>query len=231
VDAPNFCDGHFTDDPLTSNPILVTTSPSVASGSPIWHEVDRVEAPPTNNLCGDDVAILVLEHDVPRQEATPAGINVRRDVTRRSPDEVAIVGRGFLTENFITGVGDNGGFMRRIRTHIPFVCGTDDPTTPCEVVDFSSPPTNMFAAPPSYYVIDKAIAAGDSGSGVFDQAHFHRHSPNVIGVTAADTFAEDGSPNFGLISRIDTHADFIRAALHGAGCGDLVDRNDDDNDD
>ena len=30
VDAPNFCDGFYTDDPITANPAYVTTSPSIA---------------------------------------------------------------------------------------------------------------------------------------------------------------------------------------------------------
>lgn len=226
VDAPAFCDGTFTDASLTSNPVFVTTSPSVATGTPTWYEVERVEVPPTNGLCADDIAILILEHEIPRREAWPASIRLG-DVATRPPRELAIVGRGFLTENLFTNVFDNGGFQRRIRTHIPFECGTDDPATPCEVIDFSSPPSNMFASPPSYFVIDKAIAAGDSGAGVFDQSKFRRRSPKVIGVVAADTFGEDGNPNFGLISRIDTHADFIRATLHGCGVANPTDTDDD----
>ena len=223
VDAPAFCDGHFTDDPLSPNPIVVTTSPTVASGTPIWYDVDRVEVPSTNGLCSDDVAILVLKNDVPRHEARPVGISLHRDIAKQQPREVAIVGRGVLATNLFTGTSDTGGLQRRIRTHIPFDCAVDNPAISCQVVDFSSPPSNVFAAPPSYYITDSAIAAGDSGAGVFDQAQFGHDRFSVIGVAAAGTFAEDGSLNFGLVSRIDTHADFIRKTLHGCDGADLID--------
>jgi len=226
VDAPSFCDGFYTDDPITPNPFYVTTSPSVASGNPRWYAVERVEVPAATALCTEDIALLFLKHDIPRHEARPVGINVRRDLAKRPPHEVAVVGRGVLGENIFTGAGDNGGFERRIRTHIPFDCATDDPAHPCEVVDFSSPPTNTFTPPTAHFVIDASVVSGDSGAGVFDQAHFKRRSPNVIGIVAADTFGEDGNPNFGLISRIDTHADFIRAALDGCGAN-LIDSDDD----
>jgi len=219
VDAPSFCDGFYTDDPITANPAYVTTSPSVASGPPKWYAVKSVEVPTATGLCTDDIALLILERDVPRHEARPAGINFHRDVARHPPHEVAIVARGLLEENLFTGAGDNGGFMRRLHKHIPFVCASDDPAHTCEVADFSSPPTNTFTPPTAHYVIGHSVVSGDSGAGVFDQAHFNSRTPNVIGVVAADTFGEDGFPNFGLISRLDTHADFFRDVLHRHHCG------------
>ena len=214
VDAPVFCDGTYTEDPFTPDPIYVTTSPSVASGSPVWREVDRVEVPPNNNLCADDLAILVLKDEIPRREAWPVKVSVGRDIADHPPHEVAIVGRGRLAYNFFTGEEDNGGFLRRTRTHIPFVCATNDPTQPCEVPDFSSPPSNVFVSSLNHFLIGAAVLPGDSGAGVYDQSSFHRHAPRLIGVVAGYTVAEDGNPNFGFMSRVDPHAHFIRAALH-----------------
>jgi hypothetical protein len=222
IPADVFCDSQFSDDPITSSPVFVTPSATVSSGTPHWYDVDHIEVPPNNGLCTDDIALIFLTRDISRHEAWPVGINVHRDAAKHPPKEVAIVGRGVLDFNLNDGTTDTGGLLRRILTHIPFVCASDDPANTCQVVDFSSPPTNLFITPTAHLVIGGAITPGDSGAGVFDQKHFHQHSPNVIGVAAASTFAEDGSPNFGLVGRIDTHADFIRQALHHCGHDEFV---------
>ncbi len=229
IDAPVFCDGTYTNDPFSTSPVLVTTSPSVASGPPVWHEVERVEVPATNHLCDDDVAILVLKDKIPRREAWPVKVDFRRDLAKRPPHEVAIVGRGRIVSNYFTGETDTGGFLRRTQTHIPFLCATNDAAHPCEVPDFSLPPSNVFVGALNHFMIGAAVLPGDSGAGVFDQATFHRRAPRLIGVVAGYTVAEDGNPNFGFMSRVDRHADFFRATLrHG---GDDDDDRDDDHDD
>lgn len=232
VDAANFCDGFYTDDPITANPAYVTTSPTVASGSPKWYTVKSIEVPAATGLCTNDLALLILDKDVPRREARPAGINFHRDVAKHPPKEFAIVARGYLLENLDTGPVDNGGFMRRISKHIPFVCASDDPNNTCEIPDFSSPPTNVFVTPTAHIVIGRSIMSGDSGAGVFDQKHFHNGKPNVIGIVVANTYGEDHFPNFGIFGRIDTHADFFRDVLRrhcGRSYADLVEN--DSNDD
>lgn len=217
--AAAFCESTFSDSPLSTATTLITTSPSTIEGSPKWYTVKSELLTDGNNLCGDDLALLVLEDAVPLREALPVLVNVSRNVVARPPSELAIVGRGAISTvmNLETYeiTADNGGLQRRVLEHIPYVCGTDNASMPCETIDFSSPPTNTFSSPPSYLVIGSSIAGGDSGSGVFDQATF-KYLPILIGVSSAATYGGDGVPNLGLVSRLDTHKSYILNGLRTA---------------
>lgn len=221
--ADDWCASTFTG-PLSSATTLVTTSDSVRIGTPKWYEVATTLVPPNNALCSDDLAVLILATPVPAYEASPVRVDASRDYAKHPPSSVAIVGRGAVAENMDGTVFDTGNGLRRILENVPFVCGTDDPSAPCNLVDYSSPPTNMFASPPSYLVIGPALGSGDSGSGVFDQRNFdHTLFPAIIGVSAAVTWGADGFTDFGLVSRLDTHKAFLRDSLRQAGCEDLLD--------
>lgn len=218
----DWCASTFTA-PLSTATTLVTTSDSVRIGTPKWYEVATTLVPQNNGLCGDDLAILILKTDVPATEATPVRVDASFDYAKHPPTSVAVVGRGAIVQS-IDGAFDSGQGLRRVLENIPFVCATNDATAPCNVVDYSSPPTNMFASPPSYFVIGSSLASGDSGSGVFDQKHFHTKGRlAVMGVSAAGTWGADGLPNFGLVTRLDTHKAFIKDALHQAGRQDQLD--------
>ena len=108
---------------------------------------------------------------------------------------------------------DDGGLQRRVQQHIPVQCAVDGIDV-CQVVDYSSPPSNQFTSPAGYLVIGGSVSPGDSGSGVFDQRDFG--TPTVIGVTSAATFGADGGLNHGLITRLDTHRDFLLDGMRRA---------------
>ena len=196
---------------------LVTTSSSVLVGTPKWYQVTSEFFSTEDRLCAGDVALLILAERAPAREARPAGVNLQRNFASRPPRSVAIVGRGSigmtcdLTTFECTFV--DAELQRRVLENIPFECATNDPAAPCNLVDFTSPPSNIFASPPAYLVIGPAVLAGDSGSGVFDQQGFNGIRPQVIGVTSAVTFGPDGKTNHGLVSRLDTHTAFIRGVL------------------
>lgn len=213
--ADTWCDSTFSDQPVTAAPVRITTSDSTIVGDPKWYEVSEILVP-AKNLCHDDIALLVLKTAVPLREAFPVMMSLGRDVAKASPSEVAIVGRGSIAEwlDFETwsSTEDDGQLRRRVREHIPFVCASN--TAPgCQVEDYTSPPTNIFSAPPSYFVIGNAVASGDSGSAVFDQRTFHSPLRRVLGVTSAGTFDADGNPNFGLVTRLDIHRQFLLGGL------------------
>jgi len=212
-----WCASTFTE-PLSSEPTLVTTSDSVRIGTPKWYDVETKLVPGDNGLCSGDIALLVLSAPVPAEEAPTVRVDTVHDFAKHPPVEVAVVGRGAIAQSLDLTTGattvDNGSGLRRIAEHIPFVCATNSASAPCNVVDYSSPPTNMFASPPDYYVIGSSLASGDSGSGVMDQKHFDNdHARRVIGVSAAGTWGADGLPNYGLVSRLDTHRTFLRDGL------------------
>lgn len=207
-----WCDSSFGG-PLSSATALVTTSDSVRVGTPKWYEVKQTLLPAGNALCSDDLAILILGTSVPSSEAQPAHVSANRDYAKHPVQSVAVVGRGLIAETLDGTVFDSGSGMRRVLENVPFVCATNDPAAPCNVVDYSSPPTNAFASPPSYYVVGASGLSGDSGAGVFDEAKFGGPQRAVIGVVAANTWGADSQSNFTLVSRIDTHAAFVRQGL------------------
>ena len=215
-----FCNSTFSAEPFGS-PIQVTVSPSVRVGTPTWLQVQSQLLPPGKGVCTDDLALLVLAEAIPSRVARPVHIDVNRDLARDQPREVAIVGRGsiaeFLDLTTFELFEDDGGLQRRVQEHIPVQCAVDGIDI-CPLVDYSSPPSNQFESPAGYLVIGASVSPGDSGSGVFDQRDFG--TPTVIGVTSAATFGADGRLNHGLITRLDTHRDFLldgmRRALRAA---------------
>lgn len=215
--AEAWCDSTFNGKPLTSATVRVTTADSVVVGTPSWTAVSEIHVP-GNKLCQDDIALLVLDGSIPWSEAFPVRMSLGRDVSKSTPSEVAIVGRGVIADSLdlSTGVETkvDGDLMRRVLEHVPFVCASSS-AAGCDVVDYSSPPTNMFKAPPSYFVIGASVTSGDSGSGVFDQRLFHLF-PSVIGITSAGTWDANGQPNFGLVTRLDIHKDFIKQTMKDA---------------
>jgi hypothetical protein len=225
--ADTWCGSTFSTD-MVNSALRVTTSDSVQVGAPKWYSVQSFDVPATNGLCTDDLAMLILSTPVPPSEASPVWVNDIGDFAKHAPAEVAIVGRGAISDlldltTFNETVVD-GSLTRRIAQHVPFHCATDDASKPCSVVDYSSPPSNVFDSPPTYYVIGASVAPGDSGSGVFTQRSFNTAARAVIGVAVASTYGADGHPDFGLVTRLDTHRAFIlqglRDAAHAAGLSD-----------
>ena len=216
--ADPFCESTFTDDPFGS-PVQVTVSSSVRVGNPIWLQVRSALLPPGRGVCSDDVALLILAEPVPSRVAQPVQVDVTRDLVLDPPSEVAIVGRGAINEflDLATGmlIEEDGHLERRLREHIPFQCAANGIET-CDLVDYSSPPSNLFASPAGYLVIGSSVAPGDSGSGVFDQDQFEDERPSVIGVTSAVTFGPDGLLNHGLVTRLDTHREFVLDGMRQA---------------
>ena len=215
--AEKWCDSTFGGRNST-NPIRITTSDSVRDPNPVWHDVREVLVPEANVICHDDVALLYLSTPVPKEVARPVAISVFRDIDRLPPAAVAIVGRG-LVDSLIDPVTkvrttSNGGYKRRILEDVPVVC-TPGSAAGCDVVDYTSPPTNMFNVPASMFAIGGSIESGDSGSAIFDQASFGTF-PSVIGVASASTRGPDGKVNTAIITRVDTHRKFIvRGVLKG----------------
>ncbi len=209
--ATGFCDGKFGS-PLTSAPVRVTTDPSVLGANVKWREVEQIYTDTGSLSCADDIAILKLKTLVPYAEARPVLVDLRK-LTTHKPAEVAVVGRGLISELFDINTYevisfDNGGLQRRVQQHIPFVCVSDKAGT-CVAADIGAP----FQVDPGYFQIGSSIASGDSGSGIIRQGTLNT-LPILIGVTSAGTVDPvTGITNFGFGTRVDIHAQFIAGTL------------------
>jgi hypothetical protein len=231
--ATGFCDATF---PTPTVP-KVTLSVSTIQGHPVWRDVSEQFFPPpapptsTTGACDDDIAVLMLEHNVPAYEATPVDVDVDTDVAKHPPSAFTVVGRGAVTDaidldaaspNYLSESYDRGGYERRILENIPFVCASDsnDAGGDCTEVDYSSPPTNLFTAPPSWLVIGFGLAPGDSGAGYITQHSYNAHHPKLVAVYSASTVASTGATNFNYGVRVSLHKAFLVAtAQHAAAVG------------
>ena len=215
--ATGFCDAHFSPDPLTTAGVRITLNESVLNENPGWVNVREVITSPTNNSCDDDVALLLLDTPVAADAATPISISFENLGTKwwLRPNQVAVVGRGLLTNlidpTTLSPIDETEDLTRRYRQQIPFRCVSNQPNR-CETVDITSPPSNSFTLPPSFILIGRGTASGDSGSSIIDQHTFTTNKPVTVGVLSAGTYGKDGVGNAGLAVRLDRHATWIKAA-------------------
>jgi hypothetical protein len=216
--ATGFCDGHFTDIPLTDAPVRVTTDISVKGANVSWLDVAEIlVSPASDTTCGGDIVLLRLEDRIPWRVAHPALLDLS-DLTQNKPKAVAVVGRGSIAQTFDTTTyeiisDDDGGLKRRVKRNIPFVC-VSDTMGDCVAADIGQP----FEVDPYYAQIGQGPLSGDSGAGFFRQAWFDHKVPVMFAVMSAGTVDPNtGIPNFGFGVRLDKHADFIHNALLSRG--------------
>lgn len=234
LSGANPCDGAFNASDLRAGGLRITTDDSIFVGAPRWHEVSEVRVPQGNNMCTDDLALLVLADNVPVAEARPVGIDARRDLARRPVAEVAVVGRGSISDVYGldmngdwdgTLVSDRGDLLRRVQQHIPFVCAKNAPAS-CSVSSREVPFSHVFPVPNAWYVIGRGPGSGDSGSSIIESRRLDRRSRRVLGVNTWSFISADGTPAQNAGVRLDRHAAFLRSGVayaaqvggYGHGC-------------
>lgn len=198
----------------------VTTSPSVREGRPKWYTVKRFRFPETDNPCNDDIAVLVLDKNVPASEATPIPVDLDTELEVSQPKTMSIVGRGALLEEYDMEEGgfsayDNGNYRRRVKTNIPVTC------IPRSVGDcFATDHYTIRDAPhgfdltPGQVVIGPAANGGDSGSGFL--THFEEGAPRVVAVMSYSGVDADGKPNQSIGIRVRPHREYLRTIAREA---------------
>jgi hypothetical protein len=136
---------------------------------------------------------------------------------------MSLVGRGAIFEQFtdfttFAETVDNGGLVRRVRDDIPITCVSD--AGACTAVDFTSPPSNVFALGSALILAGPGGALGDSGAGWYtglDAAGATR----VIAVDMGIAVGADGFANSTFGARLDVHRDFlVDVAMAAARKGD-----------
>lgn len=220
--ATNPCDSAFNGSDAVAGGTRITTSPSVFVGTPKWYDVSEILVPQENGGCTHDVALLVLDENVPRSEARPVGVDVFRNVALHPPKELAFVGRGSILDTYELDANgdwtggwtfDRGDLMKRIATNIPFVCASDGPTL-CTTVDHEVPTTHVYTAPLEQFIIGgPGGGSGDSGAGIFDQRLFDRFGGRLDFVLGVATWAFIGPDGHGApttgVQRLDHLAGFL----------------------
>lgn len=166
-----------------------------------YYPAKEIITPKETAFCGNDIALILLQDNIPATVAKPVTPVVRFSMTDTSKlsGEVTAIGFGVTSPS----AEDSG--QRRIKENISIVCipGTKDKA--CTGQDAYLSDSNK------EFVTAGFVCSGDSGSGAFDQKSFETGSPYVLGTLSRGPQTQD-TCLAAIYTRTDAHADLIIAA-------------------
>lgn len=200
----------FTEDSSASD--LAVTTDSVLDQGANFYGVRKVLLPTSDDMCGHDIALMILQESIPASEATPIEPLIHESIKLDSRGVRAITAIGYGT---VDGQNDSG--VRRIRQDIPLICAYDHPSSAldCNGVDADLQATLLTE---SDFVVSTGVCQGDSGSSAFEQSAFDDGKYYSIGVLSRGSA---DSCDIGVYTRVDAEKDLIiKAAREAAELGD-----------
>jgi MYXO-CTERM domain-containing protein len=180
--------------------LFITTKPSLRGASKnSFYAAKRIVTPTDSGFCGNDIALIQLDENIPETEATPATPVVQFSMTDKAKigKEITAVGYGITAPN----ASDSG--ERRIRQSIAIVCVPGDKSTDCD----SGPYASMVDSDKEF-ITEGYVCSGDSGGGAFDQTSFDKGAPFVLGALSRGPQTETKCLA-AIYSRTDAHAEMI----------------------
>jgi trypsin len=183
--------------------LYVTTEPNLYKAKSYYAATDII-TPESTAFCGNDIALIILDKNVPASEAQPATPVVQFKVTdKRLSGSITAMGYG------ITNPSAEDSGQRRIHENIPLLCIPGSRNMDCtgDMAKYSNDP--------SEFVTEGYVCSGDSGSGAFDQGSFDSASPYVLGALSRGPQTKDKCLA-AIYSRTDMHAQLIIAAANKA---------------
>lgn len=202
------CSDTFPKANVSPGDLFVTTSPNLLSAKKRY-AAKKITTPTDRGFCGNDIALITLQSNVPESEAEPAIPVVQFAMSDRSRIGGTIAALGYG----ITSPSANDSGIRRIHEDISIVCVPGDDSYACKgsyksMVDSEAE-----------FVTEGFVCSGDSGGGAFDQATFTEGAPYVLGALSRGPQTDDRCLA-AIYSRTDAHADLIIAAgLEAAEAG------------
>jgi MYXO-CTERM domain-containing protein len=195
------CADKFPSKNVAPSNLFVTTEPSLRRANNLY-KAKEITTPEQTGFCGNDIALIMLEENIPATEAQPATPVVQFSMTDRTKisGQIAALGYGITAPN----AEDSG--IRRIKEQIEIVCVPgDDSYEQCkgsykQMVDSDKE-----------FVTEGYVCSGDSGGGAFDQVTFSEGTPYVLGALSRGP-QTDKRCLAAIYSRTDAHADMIIAA-------------------
>jgi hypothetical protein len=202
-------DARFTEAAPPSR-IRVTTDARPRRTSSRYYTGAELFVPDDVEVCGNDIALVVLEEAIARSEAIPATPLVFGTMTDRAQFSAEYTSIGYGT----TGPRAEDPGTRRKRERIPIACIAREPAFPCP-----SAFDGLIGA--REFLGMEGVCQGDSGGGAFDQKAFDRNTPLVLGVLSRGS----EEPSTGrcvqpIFTRTDAFRDLLlRAATRAAHVG------------
>ena len=203
------CDDVFPAKNVNPANLYITTSPSMRNAT-TRYKAAEITTPKERGFCGNDIALIQLEENIPESEATPVTPVVQFSMTDRTKIGGSITALGYG----ITSPNANDSGIRRIRQDIDIICVPGDDTYDCKGAY-----ARMLDSDKEF-ITEGYVCSGDSGGGAFDQATFEQGAPYVLGALSRGPQTADRCLA-AIYSRTDMHAEMIiaagkKAALEGA---------------
>lgn len=194
------CADKFPSRNVSPSGLFVTTEPSLRRAQKLY-QAKEITTPKETGFCGNDIALITLEDNIPADEATPATPVVQFSMTDRTKigGQITALGYGITSPN----ARDSG--IRRIREKIDIVCVPGDETYECKGAY-----ARMLDSDKEF-ITEGYVCSGDSGGGAFDQDSFERREPYVLGALSRGPQTEDRCLA-AIYTRTDAHAEMILAA-------------------
>ena len=181
---------------VAASALYVTTEPNLYKAK-AYYAATEIITPSDKGFCGNDIALIVLEKNVPSAEAQPATPVVQFKMTdKRLSGSITAMGYG------ITNPSAEDSGQRRIRENIPLLCvpGSKDMDCSGDMAKYSDDAAE--------FVTEGYVCSGDSGSGAFDQKTFDKGTPYVMGTLSRGPQSKDKCLA-AIYSRTDAHAQLI----------------------
>ncbi len=182
--------------PSAASRLSITTDKVATTKSPRYR-ASKVFVPSDTRFCGNDLALLMLEDNVPASAATPADPALTSALVPRKDAKVAVIGYG------ISGPSRSDDGTRRLRENVPILCASDDPTTTrCR---------SEYGITATEFVTGDGLCSGDSGGSAFDQESLAEGRPVTFGV-----LSRAGETSSKCIDAVFTRTDAFTELLVGA---------------
>ncbi len=192
------CDDTFAAN-VSPTALFVTTEPSLRNAKKLYKAVE-ITTPKEKGFCGNDIALIRLEKNIPSSEAAPVTPVVQFSMTDRTKigEKITALGYGITSPN----ASDSG--VRRIRQGIQIMCvpggGEECRSDYARMIDSDKE-----------FVTEGYVCSGDSGGGAFDQDSFASGKPYVLGALSRGPQTDDQCLA-AIYSRTDAHAEMIISA-------------------
>lgn len=194
------CDDEFPARNVSPSTLFISTEPSLRGAKKFYRAKDII-TPEERGFCGNDIALIQLEENIPESEAKPATPVVQFPMTDRTKISGKITALGYG----ITAPNANDSGTRRIREDIEILCIPGDPEHACKGS------LKSLVASDKEFITEGYVCSGDSGGGAFDQASFEKGEPYVLGALSRGPQTETRCLA-AVYSRTDAHAEMIIAA-------------------
>lgn len=189
--------------------IAVTTNTEMFSGSQSgsgWYTVASISVPGDDHICGNDLALLILNGPIPSNVARTITPGVQYQMWDSEHYDPAFLGIGY---GFTSPTPDNSAGTRRISKPISVICVPGSDTKPC-AKDFTELVATEFFG-------GDGTCQGDSGSSAYEYRSYTNNDPVSFGVLSRGGQSADGAYCLGSIySRFDAHRDFVISTAKAA---------------